>query len=464
MVSFWETMDRACNKGPLMSANDFDMKLFKVTMEAQKRFGIVYDPKHPVPSDDDLADRLFEAGVYLYKEVGTYCIDTERVIRFSEDEIRDSIKSLTMLPSAIDIGEGTEKRVLFKRGISDPRKPLCIGGVVEGNPREGRDFVQIYKSVAQEPIIDGIYYGPAPESIEGRKWSIGSPLEVHAARNAVGWLREATRSVGRPGLHLLDANPSAIGTISACYPENGLRKSDAVALATISELKVNYEQLNKVAYTMEYGCYRNPYWTAIIGGFAGGPEGAAIVSVACALNSILVYRVGGAGYIVLSSIMRNPPINTHRQTVWVRNISMQAVNRNTNLICGGGGVTCAGPGTEMQLWEIAVLGLHISAGGGHMLTGCRKSKLTKPNQGTGMEPRWEGENARAAASLSRDEVNELVNFAFTKYEDQLHVDKAPQGFSFEELYNPETVEIRPHYLEIYHKVKSEMEQHGLSYD
>ena len=265
-------------------------------------------------------------------------------------------------------------------------------------------------------------------------------------------------------LPLQDTSPSAIGTISTCYPENGLRKSDAVALATISELKVNYELLNKVAYTMEYGCYCMPYWTAVIGGFAGGPEGAAIVSVACALNAILVYRVGGAGYVVPSSILRDPPVNTGRQTVWVRNASMQAVNRNTNLICGGGGLTCAGPGTEMQLWEIAVLGLHISAGGGHCIQGCRKSKLIKPNQGTGMEPRWEGENARAAASLSRDEVNELVNFAFTKYEDQLHVDKAPQGFSFEELYNPETVEIRPHYLEIYHKVKSEMEQHGLRYD
>ncbi|MEL7566035.1 MAG: monomethylamine:corrinoid methyltransferase, partial [Dehalobacterium sp.] len=323
MISFWEVLDRACNKGPLMSDKEFDMKLFKVTMEAQKKYGITYDPKHPVPSDDDLADRLFEAGLYLYKEVGTYCIDTERVIKFSEDEIRDGIKSLTLLPSAIDIGEGAEKRVLFKRGISDPRKPLCIGGVVEDSPREGRDYVQLYKSIAQEPIIDGIYYGPAPASIEGRKWGIGSPLEVHAARNAVGWLREVTRSVGRPGLHLLDANPSAVGTISACYPENGLRKSDAITLPAISELKVNYELLNKTAYTMEYGCLRSPFWTSIIGGFAGGPEGAAIVSVAYALNAIFVYRVGGAGYLMISSVMRDPPVNTHRQTVWVRNVSMQ---------------------------------------------------------------------------------------------------------------------------------------------
>jgi hypothetical protein len=45
------------------------------------------------------------------------------------------------MPDFIEIGEGMEKRRLFKRGISDPRKPLVIGGVVESNPREGRDFV-----------------------------------------------------------------------------------------------------------------------------------------------------------------------------------------------------------------------------------------------------------------------------------------------------------------------------------
>jgi hypothetical protein len=38
-------------------------------------------------------------------------------------------------------------------------------------------------------------------------------------------MREALRSVGRPGLHLLDACPSTLGSISACDPEKGLRKT-----------------------------------------------------------------------------------------------------------------------------------------------------------------------------------------------------------------------------------------------
>lgn len=464
MLRYWDVVDRAMNSGPLMKLKDFDYKIFSVSNMLVKEYGIKFDPTVPVPSDDDLADRLFEAGLKFCAEMGTYCMETERVIKFNEEEIREGLRELARMPDAMDIGDGTEKRRLFKRSIGDPRKPLVIGGVVEDSPLEGRDFVQLYKSIAQEKIINGIYYGPPPRSIEGKKWTINTPLDCHAAKSAAGWMREAIRSVGRPGLHLLDACPSALGTISACDPENGLRKTDAMTLAFISELKVNFEALNKVAYSLHYGCARSPFWTSIVGGFAGGPEGCAITNVANALNSIMIYQVGGAGYIMNSSIMQNPPVNTARPTIWVRNISMQAITRNTNLICGGGGLTAAGPGTEQQLWEIAALGLHTSCVGGHIVHGARKSVLVKPNQGTGMEPRWEGEAARAGASLTREEASEIIDFILRKYEHNMSPDKAPVGYSFNELYDVETVEVKPEYFDLYSKVKRELEDRGLLFD
>ncbi|MBW2123708.1 MAG: monomethylamine:corrinoid methyltransferase, partial [Deltaproteobacteria bacterium] len=419
MLSFWEVADRAITKGPLMKLRDFDFRIFNTTSRLVKEYGIRYDKEFPIPSDDDLADRVFEGGLRLYSEVGTYCMDTERVIQFTEEEIRQALVDLSRLPEEIEIGEGTEKRRLIRRKIGDPRKPTIVGGVVESNPIEGRDFVQLYKSVAQEKIIDGIYYGPPPKSIEGKKWLLNSPLDCHAAKSAVSWMREALRSVGRPGLHLLDACPSTLGTISAFDPGNGLRKTDAISLPTISELKVDFEVLNKVAYGLHSGCLENPFWTSVVGGFAGGPEGCALVNVASALSAVMVYHVGGRGYVCNASLLQNPPINTARSTIWVRNVSTQALVRNTNLICGGGGLTAAGPGTEQQLWEIAALGVHISCVGGHIFHGCRKSVLVKPNQGTGMEPRWEGEVARASASLRRDEANEVIDFILSKYEENI---------------------------------------------
>jgi methylamine--corrinoid protein Co-methyltransferase len=464
MVPFWEVADRAINTGRLKKVKDFDFNLFNVVTRLVKEYGIKYDPKIPIPADDDLTDRIFEAGVKLFVEVGTYCIDTERIIAFSEDEVRQSLAELSRMPREIEIGTGLDKRTLYARKIGDPRKPRVIGAFIESNPREGRDFIQMYKSVAQEKIIDGIYYGPPPTTIEGKKWVLGSPLDLHACISAAGWMREVLRSVGRPGLHLLDACPSAIGAISTCDPADGLRKSDAMTFPTISELKVNFEALNKVAYCQKNGYMKNPFWTSITGGFAGGPEGCAVVNVASALNAIMVYQVGGSGYVCNAVLFQNPPINTIRPTLWVRNVSTQALVRNTPLICGGGGLTAAGPGTEQQLWEIAVLGIHVACVGGHILHGARKSVLVKPNQGTGMEPRWMGEIARAACALRREEANEVVDFVIRKYENSVSPDAAPQGYSFEELYDYENVRVKPEYFSLYERVKRELEDRGLVFD
>lgn len=463
MLSFWEVANRAMNTGRLMKMKDFDLNIFRVVSRLVKEYDIKYDPKVPIPSDDDLADRVFKAGLKLYLETGSYCIDTERVIKFDEGEVREALRDVDRAGESLEIGEGLEKKSLFKRKVEDRRKPVVLGGVVESNPKEGRDFVQLYKSIAQERIIDGIYYGP-PKTIEGKTWMLGSPLDCHASMTAVGWMREVLRSVGRPGLHLRDACPSAIGAISVCDPQNGIRTTDAIALPTISELKVNFEVLNKVAYSLHYGCLRTPYWTSMIGGFAGGPEGCVVVNVAGAFNAIMVYHVAGAGYVMNATVLSDPPINTVRPTLWVRNLGMQALARNTNLITGGGGLTAAGPGTEQQLWEIASLGVHFSCAGGHVFNGGRKSKLVKPTQGSGMEPRWEGEVARAAASLSRYESNELINFILSKYEDNIAPDRAPEGYGFEELYEYDSVCIKPRYADTYAKVKHELEQKGLSFD
>jgi len=134
VLRYWDVVDRAMNSGPLMKLKDFDYKIFKVSSSLVKEYGIKYDPKVPVPSDDGLADRLFEAGVKFCAEMGTYCMDTERVIKFSEEEIREGLRELARMPDEMDIGDGMEKRRLFKRSIGDPRKPLVIGGVVE-DPR-----------------------------------------------------------------------------------------------------------------------------------------------------------------------------------------------------------------------------------------------------------------------------------------------------------------------------------------
>lgn len=132
-----------------------------------------------------MADRVFQAGVELFLSVGIYNAGSGRIIRFDKEELDEALSELWKLPNSIFIGEGPERRGFKKRAISDKAPPLTIEGFIEDNPNEGRDFVQMYKSVAQEKLVDGIYYGPAPRSSEGRQYSFNSPFEIRATRQAI---------------------------------------------------------------------------------------------------------------------------------------------------------------------------------------------------------------------------------------------------------------------------------------
>jgi hypothetical protein len=165
--SLWEILDRACNTGPVMATKDFDMNIFSVATRLTKEYDIKYDPKTPVTTDDSLADDAWNAGLQLFTEVGAYCMNSSRIIKFDESEIKQGL--------------------LRKVEDNSPPSIIC-GGVIESNFPEGENFVKLYQSIAQEPLIDGFYVGPPLQSSEGRLVRSGTPLETHLGRSMVSWV------------------------------------------------------------------------------------------------------------------------------------------------------------------------------------------------------------------------------------------------------------------------------------
>ena len=82
------------------------------TQELLKEFDIKYNPENVCPADDDLADRVFQAGLQLLADVGAYHLDTQRVIKFSKAEILDALRQA---PDTLYLGEGRD-RVILGRG------------------------------------------------------------------------------------------------------------------------------------------------------------------------------------------------------------------------------------------------------------------------------------------------------------------------------------------------------------
>jgi len=465
--SLWEVLDRACNTGPIVATRDFDMKIFHEATRLAKEYDIRYDPETPVSADDGLADAAWNAGLDLFTETGAYCNNSRRVIEFDESEIKAGLRELR---GEAVVGEGAERRVLKLRGVED-RSPPCIvcGGVIESNFPEGEKFVKLYQSIAQEPLIDGFYVGPPLQSSEGRLVRSGTPLETHLGRSMVTWVREAIRRAGRPGMHFLSACTSALANVAAADPVDGLRRTDGIVSTIMPELKTDYENLDKVVFSHDYGCLKHVYNGGMIGGWAGGPEGALIVSIANAIMTVMVYRIGvGASYHALGYLRASTPNYSAfvtRPCVWGSSIGSQALSRNTKIINTALAMANAGPGTEMQFQEMAAAQCAgIPCGREGVSQGTRRFKVV-PLLGSGLENRFWGEVAYAMAGVKRDLANHVADEMLKKYEHRITRDSdgGPLGHTFDEVYDLKTLKPRQKFLDVYEKVKAELEDLGLDF-
>ena len=94
-------------------------------------------------------------------------------------------------------------------------------------------------------------------------------------------------------MHIYAAGESSateLGTLAICN-DRMMRATDSHMIPVLSELKTDYARLSRVMTGLEYPSFTTSLIDPIIGGFAGGPEGAAIVGAAGILLSTAAYNV-----------------------------------------------------------------------------------------------------------------------------------------------------------------------------
>jgi len=452
MIDFEEIVDRALN-GPLCSPQDFDLQVFVPKMrEVVRKYEIKYDDANPVPPDDDLADRVFSAGLEFYEAVGTYCVDSERIIKFTQAEIQ---QALEQAPSAVHLGDGKDRRQLVARRPESDVLPWCSVGAGGAGVSNERIFTSLVTAYARLPLADSITT-PSLTMLDGRSISAGTPLEIEGAIRTAVLSRECLRRAGRPGMPLVNGIATAVyGRATIAGSQFGFRPSDGWEIASIAEMKTNFDLLSKVAYILSLGGNILAETGPIMGGLAGGPEGTAVLNAAYHIEGILVKR----------GCLHHPfPIhmtygsNTSRRLLWVQSVSTQAIARNSHFPLLNLGYTAAGPMTRMCLYETAawviasvVCGASIEAEG--------VARATHVDYLTPLEPRLATEVAHAAIGLSRQGANEIVNRLLEKYEH--HIPEAPLGSKYQECFDVESATPVPEYVDLYEQVKSELRGYGL---
>jgi methylamine---corrinoid protein Co-methyltransferase len=455
MRSNWlvEIVKRA-QSGPFMKENEFDLKVIKRIKELVKEKGIKYDPNVLCPADDDMADRVWEAGLQLFLEFGAYCQTTERCIRFTRDEVMDI---LSQVRNEITLGVGKDAVVMRHRGVEDLQRAIMHSGPT-GLPCSERYHPLILLSCAQEPLVDCLGAGSV-STYFGEQIIPGTPLEILGARRDASVAREAVRMAGRAGMHINDvAVPlTCAGKMAACDPQAGLRPSDGILVSQMVEMKTDYDQLSRVAHLYNTGGVTVDLMTPLIGGLGGAAAGTAIVSVADHLLGVVLYD---ADYHMFSLTHLRYVNNTDPLGLWVNAMVGQALARNTRIVTLNDVYVVSGPGTKELLYECAAQAI-IGTVCGFNMQGAGTTGGFKADHTTGLEARWIAEVSRAALGLKRQDAAALAAELLKCYQDTLT--NPNRGKPFNEVYDVETVQPKEEWLAMYYDVKEDVARLGLNF-
>jgi len=190
----YDFYDRA-KVGEKCTQDDWDlMKLPMKAMELKQKYGLDFKGEF-VPTDRDMMEKLFQAGFEMLLDLGIYCTDTHRIVKYTEDEIWDAINNVQ---KEFVLGTGRDAVRVSKREIGDKRKPLIQGGPT-GSPISEDVFMPVHMSYALEKEIDTIVDG-VMTSVRGKPPIPGSPYEVLAAKTETRLIKQAAAMAGRPGM------------------------------------------------------------------------------------------------------------------------------------------------------------------------------------------------------------------------------------------------------------------------
>lgn len=455
MISFNEIIKRALN-GPICAERDFELRIFVPNLrKVIEKYKIKYDPHDPVPSDDDLADRVWEAGIEFLVETGLYCVDTERRIIFTRDEIEGAVSCNR---GGRVFGEDKDARTVPVRKPEDNTPPFCSVGPTSAPMSSEWIYLQAVKAHAVNPFTDAVTI-PCLTVVDGQPIVTNSPLGLEGSIRAVGLSREAMRRAGRPGMAIVNG----ITTASRAHEhiaasQFGIRKSDALEIGTVHEMKIDFDSLNKIAYCQAAGISIFGENGIIIGGLAGGPAGVAVVGAAYNPVDMLVLR---------ATVQH--PFPTHfdlitsslRESIWARSVLNQAVTRHSPLPVVNIGYSAAGGMTKMLFYEHSAWCTASVASGGSIEVGSAAKGVELDCTGP-LEACFASEMAHAVAGKTRQEVNKIVQYLLGKYEDKI---KTPDpGKKFPECFDLDTCTPQKEYLTIQREVRKEMiDRFGLQF-
>lgn len=457
MISLVEIADRM-RTGPMMSGKDWDMALFKKMSELVKEYEIKCpeDPSVWINTDDSLADAAWQAAVDFVVDVGCFCLDRGRVVKFSEEEVREAIRSMQ---GEVVMGEGKDARVWRQHKI-EGTEPMNVapGHHAPFTEDLANSVVQNFAMIPRLDFLEGFNF----PKIDGYD-IYGIPLEAYASKRQVAWVREGVRKAGRPGaaIVLYPISTAASSFLAAIDPVAGLRPTDGLLLSVLPDVKVQYDLITAALVYQSYGYFGISGSFGIAGGFAGGPEGAIIESLAKTIIAWMVYRdnlyYNGVEHFVHVSGGKRSMFPIH----FARSVVYQATIRNSDGIPMHWPIPVSELCTESHLEELMLRSIEATVNGANLyVPRVSRSRMNGGQTPADAELMIEASDAAIRSGVKRDDVYGMFKPVINK----LMTNTTPEsGKLITECYDLQRHRPSPEYQELIAGVKKEFEDCGLQW-
>jgi methylamine--corrinoid protein Co-methyltransferase len=448
-----DILDRAEN-GPIVEESQWDMFIVPKEMAVlQTEFDIQFKNLGDtiIPSDDALADRLFEAGLAMAERIGVFCTSTSRRMQFTRSEILDTLR---VAPTEITLGEGLDRHTEHKRKVEDSA-PITIKGGGVGTVIPEHLYLAVHQSYAQEPLVDAMI-NCTLETVYGREIRTSSPWEVLVSWYEGSLTKTACQRAGRPGLALGCVENAVSDVAELSGGTTMFSKNDWHHIAMVSEFKTDYVLLNKLAHLVSNGSLIHSFYNTIYGGSVGGKEGVAIAIVGGCILLQMVYMTNTHSVSPAHPFFGN---DTGPELLLPISLAQQALARNTRLLTDVVLTPVGGPETKTLLYETAAMAVLAACSGACGIIGPRSGAGVNPGHVSGLEARFLAEVAHSAEGMLRSEGDRIVRELVNRYKDQLK--ERPAGKSFDEVYDLRTLKPLPAWQAMYEEVKGELRGLGL---
>lgn len=443
--------------GEKVTKDDWDMDyIIDTVRDLVEEYEFEWDKQVIIPEDEKLFADMFEAAKKMLLETGVYNMTTQRIIKFTEEEIEEGIRNMK---TELTMGEGKDAYTLVARKVEDEREPAIWAGN-PGCPTPERLYYPIIKSVAQEPVIDLLTCGSLVD-VDGYGVKSGEPTEIIAVRRELEYLHRALSEVGRSGMGLLAAESAVTesGDLAAAN-QNRLRPCDSHLIAMFNELIIDNGNLVRAASSLDYGMKNASLACTMVGGLGGDAPGSTIVMLASILAANLICL---ADYHLCHPIHIQDVATTARGCLWLQAVLCQTFATQAPAIIVCDLWPSSGAMTKELLYEVAANSIVVTVCGGH-LEGLGAANGNAPN-GTGLEVRLMGEVGKAVArqKMTRAKANEIVLKLLEKYEHVFRMEDGNKGVCFDEAYDLETVQPVPQWQQMYDEVKAELSEMGIQF-